>query len=150
MSYSDIFSRVRTTEEADELIRELDTVISNLFRVPPRKDILAESIREALAKEHILLTDHQKVVTFLNSMREKLNNLKVFGITLAFEPTGKTIDLISSWVRQNLGPLTILKIDVDPSIIAGSIVDFEGKYADGSLRKKLDEVFEEEKYEIGL
>ncbi len=72
-------------------------------------------------------------------MRRK-NKLKKLELYLAREPGGDFLKEINGWVKESFGEDVVLKITVDGSILGGAVVIYEGKYFDGSLRKKIMEM----------
>jgi F0F1-type ATP synthase delta subunit len=69
--------------------------------------------------------------------------LKKLELVLAFEPDGKLVEKISRKVEEALGRGITMNIKVDKSILGGAVIFFDGRYYNGSLRKKLEEFFEE-------
>ena len=53
------------------------------------------------------------------------------------------INRIYKWVADNIEKKCVLEISVDKTIIAGARISFRGKYADMTMDKKWDEIWEE-------
>ena len=79
-------------------------------------------------------------------MKDLIKKFKVIKLTLAFDPTGKTIENIHEFVSENLGIGYILDIEVDENVLAGAAIMFNGKYKDFTLRKTLEEAFANNKF----
>jgi F0F1-type ATP synthase delta subunit len=98
------------------------------------KDLLPEKVYATLKKDRGMIL--QKLV----NLEQELQRLRVFEVTLAFEPTVSFLEKLFLWVRENIGQGIILKLEKDESIIGGAIVSFEGKYLDLSIKSKLEEL----------
>ena len=67
---------------------------------------------------------------------------------MAFEPAQNTIENIHEFVSENIGVGYVLDIEKDERALAGSVVIFNGKYNDFTLRKSLEETFKEKREQI--
>ncbi len=151
MIYSDILSSIKTTEHAQELIFEIDILLSTLFRAQNQgfeqalrliRVNTANYLRESLMLSEVeALNDRDNINNFLIKLKEKLQAQKILKISLSFEASENSIDNLFNWVLKNLGSGIILNINTDKSIIGGTIIEFEGRYKDLTLKKKLEEVF---------
>ena len=103
---------------------------------------------EAFMKGNISFEDKTMIKEYLIGLREQLQKFKVLKLSIAFEPREFTIDNLLAWVLKNLGFGIVLDIKTDKTILAGTIIEFEGKYKDLSLKKKLEEVFASKREEI--
>ncbi len=143
--YSEILSQIRTKEDADLLLGEIDNLLVSLYRVKGSmfEEVLREKVRVGVAQ--VITGAVPKSIPgkeeFLRGLKECLGELKPLKLTLAFEPTSQTVEKIFSWVCQNLDENIVLEIDTDQSILAGAIVTFEGAYEDLSLRSVFEEKF---------
>ncbi|OGH14546.1 MAG: hypothetical protein A2687_00820 [Candidatus Levybacteria bacterium RIFCSPHIGHO2_01_FULL_38_26] len=154
--YSDILGSIKTVDQAREFGSEIDILIESLFKTENNFESYlnqisahnARMIREASEKNSIDTKNQSMINDYLEGVKEELRKLKTIKITIAFEPSNKSIDLIFTWVSQNLGIGHILDISVEKSILGAAIIEYEGKYEDMSLKKKLDELFERRKEEI--
>lgn len=155
--YSDIVSTVRTVEDAEELEREIDLLLASLFRVNVNlKKQISQSVRgttalaieASLKQANMAKSDREGMREFFETLKKQVRDLPIAKLTLAFAPTQKTIATIFSWVTEQLGKGMILDITVDESIIGGAVVDCGGRYADCSIRSRLDAFFKENRKEI--
>lgn len=156
MIYFDILKQIKTLDRAQELINEIDILMSSLFKAKPHA--FEESLREVSAytsqavttglKNKIEFNDKSAIKEFLNSLKGKIQKLKILKLSLAFIPSESMIDTLFSWVSKNLAKGVVLDIEEDKTIIGGANIAFEGKYKDLSVRKTLEEIFENKREEI--
>lgn len=157
-AFQPILTTIRTKGDVDHLVHEVDLLLEGLFRLKNGsfEELLKTSVRldtkdllvSVCQKEGIDSKEGEKIKKFLEDLKEEILKLKAFKITLAFDPTEKTINKLSSWVKINMGENIILEIEKDTSLLGGAVFVNEGKYMDFSLRKKIEEVFENKKEEI--
>lgn len=148
MIYSDILSNIKTSENSRELLSEIDLLLEGLFKTQDGFEaklnsisaINSEKLRIAFIKNNIS-SNKEMIKEYLNLLKVELQKLKTLKLSLAFDASEHTIDNLFVWVIQNLGSGIILDIKKDKTILAGAIIEYEGKYEDLSLRKRLEEVF---------
>lgn len=159
MTQLDLIASLKTTREVDELSLELDSLTSALFKseeMTLEKALYSirtksrDIIMEIFSKNNLDSANKETVRDFLDTLRKLIKNFKVIKLILAFEPSQKTIENIHNFVSENIGAGFVLDIEKDESVLGGSVVIFNGKYNDFTLRKTLGEVFENKKGEFLL
>ena len=156
MTYSDILGNIKTVEQGREFSSEIDELLESLFKTQNNfQDSLntisaldSQMIKENLLKNGLDTRDLSMIKKYLECLKEEIQKLKIINLTLTYSPSQNSIDAIFSWVAQNLGKGLVLDIKVDKAILGGAIIEFEGKYEDLSLRKRLDELFRVKREEI--
>lgn len=157
MVYSDILSNIKTVDEANRFASEIDTLLDALFKTQgnafekalnsisiPNK----QTLKEAFLKDNVSFEDKTMIKEYLIGLKERVQKLRVLKLSLGFAPSEDSIDKLFTWVLKNQGVGVILDIKEDKKIIGGAIIEFEGKYKDFSLKKKLEEVFASKREEI--
>lgn len=76
---------------------------------------------------------------FLQQLIEELKKLQVIGVTVAFEPSDHFIAKLNNEISAAAGQKVVLDISVDPKIVGGLVIEYQGKYRDYSLKSKVDE-----------
>ena len=155
--YFDLITSLKTTQEADNLSLEIDTIASKLFqseKVSLEKALTsissnsAERITEIFQKNNLDMTDKEDVRDFLDTLADLIKKFKVIKLILAFDPTKEMIENIHEAVSENIGVGYILDVEIDESVLAGAIIVFKGKYKDFTLRRTLEEIFANKNGEI--
>ena len=140
-----------TTQEANELIERIDTILARIYRIDQKSmiEIMAENMNAnivdaleyAMKQNNINAGNQQVIKTFLQRLQSAIRSCEVLSITIAVNPTQAFLMQIGTYSKQLFGETTLIEINVDTSVIGGGIVIYKGRYVDQSLKKKLDEYF---------
>lgn len=139
--YEEILSRLKTKEEVERLREELDQIQTRAYKVNSSgKGELAygSAIKTALEKSGLGPRE------FFLGLQKEMGNLRQLRLVLSNEPEEGSLEKIIQWVRQNVGEGVVIDVDADEEILGGAVVEFEGKYMDGSVRKGFDRWWKEE------
>jgi len=80
------------------------------------------------------------VYNIFSSIEKLSANLPVLTMYLTFEPDSITLNQLGASTRQTFNsPSLLLDIKIDPNLIAGCALVWQGVYKDYSLRSKLEE-----------
>ena len=125
--YFEILKKIRTREEAWELLGQLDALETGLYsaRAAVKIPVLLQGVYET----------RENKKAFLEELKNQLLNLAV-----ALKPDESFLAKLSGWVKVNIGERAVLEIEVDAAILGGALVSYNGKYRDYSLRKALKAV----------
>ena len=110
-----------TKDQVDILKHEIDILMNSKY----------QSKQSELVRESTLLELEKRKITPEDWLKE-LNVLKVLKMTIASEPTRSNVVAYVAWVKKNLGEDVILDISVNPNLIAGAQIVWNGKYQDYS------------------
>lgn len=80
--------------------------------------------------------------TQLQTIQQELTHARIFSLTLAFSPSSSFLRHIGTSVKETFGEDTLIALTVDPHIVGGAVVSFNGQYKDYSVKKKLDSYFQ--------
>lgn len=132
--YSDLYFLVKTKQDWDLLLGEIDILVNSLYKLKDGKweEVLATKVRKSVAEKLAKYKDQ------MDKIREVIVKMRTLKLITAVELPQTGIDKISDWVKSNLGEDVVLEITLDPAIIGGSIVYWNGKIGDFSLKKKLE------------
>lgn len=148
--YFDLITSLKTTSEVDDLSLEIDTIESELFkseRISLEKALesisgtSAKKITEIFLKNNLDMVDKGLVRNFLDTLKNLIKKFKVIKLTLAFDPSRKTIENIHEFISDAIGIGYVLDVEVLESVLGGAVVMFNGKYKDFTLRRSLTEAF---------
>lgn len=102
-----------------------------------------QKIIAGLETNNILPSKNQEQEAFFLALRKYLKQIPIITLNLAFEPKREFIERLASWFSTNLSRKIVLNIEVRREIIAGVIIEYNGKYGDYSKSRQLDEVVRE-------
>ncbi len=72
-----------------------------------------------------------------SDLEKKLRALPKLRLEIAFSPPESFIKRVSQWLEKELGQKIILDVVVNPKIIGGAVIEFQGKWRDFSLAKEI-------------
>lgn len=104
-----------------------------------KKDKLVSFLRN----NNINTTSATDIKNFLDKLQEQITKLPMLSLTLAFEPNEETLNLINEWFAINTKKQFIFDITINPNLLAGVAINFNGKYLDYSVNKKFDKVLKD-------
>ncbi len=143
---------IRTVQEKEEFLSQLDILLANLFKTDAFnfEDTLKKTvslnnvwiIKRGVKDHNIDTNDRTAIENLLGNIKTQVEKLKVLKIYLAFDPTTEIIDDIFNWTLKNIGEEVVLDIEKDESILGGAIIVFEGRYRDFTLKRGLEEIFQ--------
>jgi len=88
---------------------------------------LEEIEREKLEKEGVT-----------SELEKKLQSLPEMRLEIAFFPKDDFITKISQWLEKEFGQKIILDFIINPKVIGGAIIEYQGHWRDFSLAKEVD------------
>jgi F0F1-type ATP synthase delta subunit len=145
INLSPLKNHLQTKYNITEVISSLDKILSELFKKQrTTSDILDKSAPfplsddlRKLAKEHDAnIEDQIQADKFFGDVREAIMNLPILTITTGISPTLEFIREINGWVIANINGFIAIDFVVDRSLIAGAIINFNGKSRDYSVKKQ--------------
>lgn len=150
VKYKSLIELTKTTQDLVDLEEEINALSNSLYNTEINKfdQILEESVRVSMASEikkllkSCKISGKDEIKNFLTDAYQTISSLPILILTLAFEPSEQVIYNISSWVRTNFEERIILDLVLDRRLLGGTLIEYKGKYYDYSVRKKLEENFE--------
>lgn len=100
----------------------------------PKVSSLLQSISEEVGKNLQEAKDREALQALLQQVQQ---SAPVIHISFASNPSSKFLAKLTSWFRQEVHPLVLLEVGLQPSIAAGCTIRTTNKYFDLSLRKHL-------------
>jgi hypothetical protein len=138
-------SFLKTTADAVEFQLVIDKLSDELFKsnLSPEEILTAETAYDKavairmLAQEYkIDLRDKSLLQKFLAEIYNAITTLPVVEMTIAVTPKRTLIRNIHDWFYSNYKKAVLINPVIDQSIIGGSIIRFDGKYKDYSLKQQ--------------
>lgn len=157
--YLPILQHARTTVERDLLKETMARLTESLFgatssvfdkQLDSAGMSLVAAFKEVFTIAGAGHSDHdlpagrqEKIREVLVDISKALDELPIVSLTLAFEPSGKMVEKIYSFLTTTLQKPIVADIKIEPLILGGAIVEYGGVYKDVSLKTKIDKTFRE-------
>lgn len=137
-----------TTQEASLYIHALKTLqneeflstkasLKNLFtNILPYT--LSEKLQEALQKNDILDAGETEQKAYLEKLMESIRSLPLIKLTFAFVPTRGFLQECCDNITGLLKQPVLIDLTVDPTIIGGALISYNGKYVDLSIKHQIE------------
>ena len=128
--------------DVGRLLRELEALDNGLMqfdlkgmtdqaKMPKMTKLMDDTISEN--KLNLLeATQRKQFLLFLTNLRE---HAPVLHISFGADPAPAFIEKLVTWLRQEINPLVLVTIGLQPNIGAGCLVRSNNKYFDFSLRE---------------
>lgn len=113
-------------------------------------EILSENLYQAAKKimSDPALGGDQDFDEYLSGLKERLQNMKVLHFEVVFEPDEGQIVEITDWILRELGENIVIDFYLNPSIVGGAVVIYEGEYFDFTMSAILERNFEKSWVEV--
>jgi len=82
------------------------------------------------------------VKDFLHMLLEKITALPTLALTIAFEPKEQTLKVLSEWFLVNMHKQILFEITVDPTLVGGALITYNGKFSDFSIRPTVTRILD--------
>lgn len=140
--------KIKTKEDLVFFLEEIDLAEVLILKEPGKKISqklknkisfdLFEILKEIEKKEK-QYQDAEGQVFFLRLLKKHLISLPKVRLEIAFDIPEVMLGEISQWFEDNFGKKFVLDIRVNPKIIGGTRLEYNGRWADFSLAKKIKE-----------
>lgn len=122
--------------------KELDLLKESLYETKGETfDVVCNRlIRKRTADLVLKLVLNNDKGEVIENLKKELMKIKFVEVTLANDPTYELESNIWNWFNKNVNQNVAIDIKVDPQIIGGAVISFDGKFFDGSVSSHLDNV----------
>lgn len=140
-----ILENIYTKKQADVFVQHIDTLISSLYSKGRTINKIqsefpleqSEQIIAVMRKEKIAINNNDACQQFFELLREKVLSIETIDLTIAFDPTLAQVQKIAHWINSNANQKLFINIIVNPKIIGGLQIGFNGMYKDKSLKTRI-------------
>lgn len=127
---------IMSTIDHRTIMADLDTLESLLHKTTkPTMKSLTKAINPLTVEA--LEINQVPTAKEVASFREQLKHIPQVKMTLAHYPTTDQLLLLVKWCRQHLHPEAIVDVTMNPNIIGGIQINWQGIFFDGSLVKQI-------------
>lgn len=146
--YKELFAEIHTVTESLDILHQIDNLIQSLFNTKMSFQEKLDMYLEFSIKNNLLMLlersgidigDANAIENFLTQLKTRIREIPVFEFSVAYEPTSTTVKHVAEWIYFNLHQNVLIDIKVNPELIGGAIIGFNGKMGDFSLKKKIEE-----------
>jgi len=143
-------------KDLDSLLEQITTIENLLFQninTPlserSKGKIITEmqKIIDYLEKNESVNKSPKDQFRFLEKIKSELKKFLLIKIEIAFDPSPSFLRQLKNWFEENIKKDVVLDITKNPKIVGGIIIEYNGKYLDLSLAKKIDHFIEQKTYE---
>jgi F0F1-type ATP synthase delta subunit len=128
----------KVTEKVYETSFNLEHALQEVFGMKIKDQLLT-----LMQKENCNIESAAAVKSFLLKLQQTITELPVTTLTIAFEPQEKTLQVLSDWFVMNLKQQVLFDIVIDEQLIAGTKINYKGKFADYSVKPLFDKMLDE-------
>jgi F0F1-type ATP synthase delta subunit len=149
MEELDLSSFFTTKAQATDFSSRLATISEKIYKTHfnlektcmdefgiKKKDAFIKLLRD----NKVNVESSAELQAFFKKIQEKTATLPVLSLTVAFEPREQTLKELSEWFLLNINKQALFDITVDRNLIAGAVINFQGKSLDFSVRPKFDQI----------
>lgn len=139
--------KIITTEDLNYFLEEIETSRKLLFReidLPLSKRLEGKVSKdfqkfvERMEELGKISKDLEKSKDFFFDFKNYLQKIPRVKLLLAFKPRREFLKKISEFLEKELGKKIILDVLLNPEIVGGVVLEYEGKYLNLSLLKKIE------------
>jgi len=145
--FEDLAKKIKTKEELIFYLEELSRAQQAVFKQggvllsEKLKGKISEELKnffERMEKKGMLSKNPEQQYSFLEKIKKYLLSLSEVKLEIAFSPSNDFLKEISLWFEKELGQKVILDLTVNPKIVGGAIIEYQGKWRDYSIAKEID------------
>lgn len=146
-----------TQKQALEFVSGIDCLLEQMYTTSLSwedqlqqclSEVQMNIIQQLLKINQIQAGDHVAVEKTLTQLKQHLANINEYDISLAIDLPVHNLTNITRWLRNHTGKNVMLKIDVQPDLLAGIILNKEGTRIDYSLKEKINTMLQQSEYHI--
>lgn len=146
----DVYSR----EDVDELISQISAAKQLLYSTRPLIEQVKKKISPMYRDKFLALfddankkVDPRQLSKTLIEIEQTIKNLPQLRLKIVFACDFLFLEKLSAWFEENFDQKVIFEIIIDPSLIAGCIIEYQGKYKDYSIASTLLQNLKEVNYQ---
>lgn len=95
---------------------------------------------QELEEKNLINKNPETIQSFFNNLKKSLLAIDQIKIIISFKPKQTFINKIKSWLEKELNQNLIIDFIHNPEIVAGAIIEFQGKQFDYSLIQKIKQL----------
>ncbi len=138
-----------TKEDFVFFIEEIAIIENVIFKNPKTpllerlKGKIKEELRnklEKLEEKGIISNSPNQQIAFFSELKERLQKIPQVKLEIAFKPSRDFLLKLADWFKEKIHQRVILDLTINPKIIGGAIIEYQGSWRNFSLAKKIDKL----------
>jgi F0F1-type ATP synthase delta subunit len=150
--FKDLISTTYTKDDLDTLYYEIDELLEGLYESGEESfdRVLEDVVRVKIADQlkNLLQETKMSKSDILKKLRGELDNIELLRLSLAYEPSRKSVRNISRWVKANISNYVVIDTHYSKQVMAGCVVEYKGNYIDYSLKNEFKSLVQSKKEQI--
>jgi len=147
-SFEDLIKKIITQEDLIFFLEKIILIENLIFKnieIPlseKTKGEVGEGFREylkKLEKQGFLSGSPNQQSSFFKNLKKELQKIPQLKLEIAFEPSDDFLLKIKNWFKKQNNQEVVLDIIINPKIVGGTIIEYQGQYRNFSLVKKMNE-----------
>lgn len=150
---SNLISRLKTTEDRDLLLSELDLLLKSIYEGSGGSfDItLKNKVRSWVAA--IILSEIESVEnldkkSYLENLKNEVQKIEDMKLGLAYEPSESALERIHDRIVKYSRKQILIDLTTNKNIVGGAVIVYKGKYRDFSMKKVFETEMQNAREEI--
>lgn len=96
---------------------------------------------QKLEKEGVISASPNQQLSFFDEFKNYLRKIPQVKLEIAFEPSEDFLLRIKKWFKEESHQEVVLDVTLNPKIVGGAIIEYQGYFRDFSLAKEIDRLF---------
>ncbi len=135
-----LFEEINLTEKF--IFKNISIPLSEKLKGKTREEF--RRFVEKLEKENSFFRSPDQQLSFFRNLKKNLKKTPQLKLEIAFQPSIEFLLKIKQWFKEKNQREVILDLSVNPEVVGGAIIEYQGKYRNLSVGKKIDELFSKE------
>ena len=136
VSTDELFNRTDQLSALKQRLAQVNVTIDN--KIYQKLDESLQKGFEKAVEKGFSPTSAAVLTEGLNEIFTYLKGLTIVKITLAFQADDSFLSSLNQEITGTVGRKTVLDVNVDPGIVGGMVVEYNGRYKDYSQVSKLE------------
>lgn len=143
-NFEDLAEKIITKEELIFFLEEISVAQKEIFK--KEEGFLSKKVEGRISEDLKKYSKNpEQQFYFLEQLKKYLLNIPQVKLEIVFSPSANFLNKISSWLKKEIGKKIFLDLVLNPEIVGGVIIEYQGKYRNFSLAKEIDKIIAEKR-----
>jgi len=103
---------------------------------------------QELEKNGIILTSANQQFSFFDELKKYLAKIPHLKLEIAFSPSQSFLLRIKKWFKEKNHQEVILDVTINPNVVGGAIIEYQGYFRDFSLAKEINKLISQRQLQL--